>query len=337
MYLSLLKYLVCPVCKQDSLKEVSIQKTKYEIIDGTLLCSSCKQWYIIEEKILELIKPELNHERRDAFFKKHQSFFKKLKVKNEHNHVESKELHDKLHQSHHHDHFSENYVLETQNFWRAYYAKNLQKFKSMIPQNALILDLGCGNGLGTAPFLPYNYTIIGIDLSRGMVKDAIQRSEKATNKENHFIIADAENLPFKNKIFDAGIGFGILHHVTNPEITLQNVARTLKIGGQYFGHENNKTILRPIFDLTMKIRKLWHEEAGDHQLFSRKELKEACEASGLKLRADTYVFLPIHFFNSLSLPLAKKALNISDTLFRSIPLVRNQGGAIVFSAKKIID
>lgn len=47
-----------------------------------------------------------------------------------------------------------------------------------------------------------------------------------------FEVANVDNLPFENQIFDRVIVTCVLHHLTDPEKSLQEVRRVLKEGGQ---------------------------------------------------------------------------------------------------------
>lgn len=44
-------------------------------------------------------------------------------------------------------------------------------------------------------------------------------------------VADAENLPFSNDMFDAIYSWGVLHHSPNTEKAILEVLRVLKSGG----------------------------------------------------------------------------------------------------------
>ena len=47
-----------------------------------------------------------------------------------------------------------------------------------------------------------------------------------------FEVANVDNLPFKNQIFDRIVITCVLHHLSDPEKSLQEVKRVLKDGGQ---------------------------------------------------------------------------------------------------------
>jgi hypothetical protein len=82
----------------------------------------------------------------------------------------------------------------------------------------------------------------------------------------------------------------------------------------------------------MKIYSLWHEEAGEEQLLSKEDLER------LFVRCDVYttthIFIPPHIVNWLSVARAKKMIKISDKICSYIPGIKNNGGTIIFEAKK---
>jgi len=54
----LLKILCCPVCKGPLLLEVESEEVG-EIIEGMLYCEACSVYYPIEERIPNLLPPEM--------------------------------------------------------------------------------------------------------------------------------------------------------------------------------------------------------------------------------------------------------------------------------------
>lgn len=87
-----------------------------------------------------------------------------------------------------------------------------------------VLDLGCGNGYSTA-YLK-GKLVVGMDLSQ---KQMI-RAKKA-HKDKHFIVGNANDLPFKDNAFDMITAINLLHHVDNPGKVLKECHRVLRKGG----------------------------------------------------------------------------------------------------------
>ena len=326
----LLNYLVCPSCDSSG---ITYNEFSSRLKDGLLRCRSCNSWYIVEDDIIELVKDDLNHNRKKDFYKRYSKKMNLLRLKDSRSILNAESVKQKRSQMNFFDDFSGHYILETHPFWRAYYSLFFDRFYSKIKKGSLILDLGCGSGLASLPFLNENYHIIGVDISREMLKRALSRLDKDQRTRHLFIVADAENLPFREGIFDTCIGMGILHHVHSPKEVVESAKKCLKKDGVYLGHENNKTVFRPLFNMLMKISELWHEEAGEEQFFSAKDLDRLF--NGFTVKSSTHAFLPPHIFKFFSETTSKKVLRFFDDFFGHIPLLKNTGGAIAFKARKL--
>src|SRR3989338_5271358 len=330
----ILEIFICPECRGSSLESIDLKGNgQGRLEEGIILCRPCSARCLIENNILELIKEQVNKDRKMLFFNKHKNRLTDLGIRYQmKDGFGSPEITHKKSQMDFFDQFSGDYVMETQSFWKAYYAFMLNQFAKRIPQGSRILDLGCGTGLGTRPFLNENYTVVGIDISRGMLQKAVSRMQPGQVNKHLFFIADAEDLPFRENAFDYCIGIGILHHVHNAAKVVQGIHACLKPQGIYFGHENNKTSFRPLFDFFMRIYSLWHEKAGEEQLFSPKDIENLCSKFVVDFR--THVFLPPHFFNSLQPAAAGRILQLTDDFFSKTSFLRNGGGTIIFEARK---
>jgi SAM-dependent methyltransferase len=82
----------------------------------------------------------------------------------------------------------------------------------------LILDYGCGGGWLSLLFVRWGFDVVGMDVSKNMVKSA-----KLACHEADFIVCDAMRLPFRSGVFDFVIGISILHH-----LNLNNALNELK-------------------------------------------------------------------------------------------------------------
>lgn len=149
-----------------------------------------------------------------------------------------------------------------------------------------------------------------------------------------FFVADGEFLSFKDESFAFVQTFGALHHLPNPAQAIKDIVRILQPGGIYFGVENNKTALRWIFDLMMKIKPLWVEEAGAEPLISGKMLRDWAAGLPAEVYCETSVFLPPHLFNMVRLVTARRLLDWSDRTCLHVPWLKSNGGQLVYYIRK---
>jgi SAM-dependent methyltransferase len=94
-----------------------------------------------------------------------------------------------------------------------------------LEQRHAILDIGCGTGLGSAPFIESGNRVTGVDASEPMLDFARRKFAAAT-----WIAATAENLPFENGSFDAVVSAQAFHHF-NIDRALGEAARVLRARG----------------------------------------------------------------------------------------------------------
>ena len=150
-----------------------------------------------------------------------------------------------------------------------------------------------------------------------------------------FLVADANTPPFKSASFDYAVTYGVLHHLPDPGRTCCEIQRILKLGGIHFALENNKTVFRPLFDMLMKLRPIWTEEAGKEPLISTAMVKEWIRGLPVNLTASTTVFLPPHLFNFLAPATAERLLRVTDAIFSRLPRLGQQGGEIIIEIEKV--
>jgi ubiquinone/menaquinone biosynthesis C-methylase UbiE len=101
-----------------------------------------------------------------------------------------------------------------------------------------VLDIGCGTGRLTIPLAERGYDVCGTDINRDVIDIARDKGRKS-KVSAHFVVAQAELLPFSNGVFDICIVDSVLEHVTDWKKTINEVARILKTGGiAYFDAAN---------------------------------------------------------------------------------------------------
>jgi len=105
-----------------------------------------------------------------------------------------------------------------------------------LPQNAVILEVGCGPAYlwhHCVNRIPAGWKITLSDLSPGMV-DAAWRNLVVTGRTFKFEQIDAESIPYPDDAFDAVIGNHMLYHVPDRAQAIGEIKRILKPGGHLF-------------------------------------------------------------------------------------------------------
>jgi len=101
--------------------------------------------------------------------------------------------------------------------------RNIYKILKKNGKHNLLLDVGCGNGLFTTPLTALYNFVVGIDLSKTMIKRC---QEKKDNLD--FIVASATDLPLRDDVFDAVISISVLEYIkpkSNVEKVLKEISR----------------------------------------------------------------------------------------------------------------
>lgn len=98
-----------------------------------------------------------------------------------------------------------------------------------------ILDVGCGSGIFLLEFIKMGATVVGIDYSQRMLSmaEAELKQYKIPKNKYKLILANATNLPLKNRDFDLVLATGLTDYMTDRDDLkfLKEVARVLKPNG----------------------------------------------------------------------------------------------------------
>jgi arsenite methyltransferase len=102
-----------------------------------------------------------------------------------------------------------------------------------IGQGSYVLDVGCGAGV-TPCFMARKYgcRVVGVDISAGMVERSRERAEREGLADRvEFRVADAQDLPFDDALFDAVITESVTAFPEDKQKAVNEYARVTKPGG----------------------------------------------------------------------------------------------------------
>ena len=121
-----------------------------------------------------------------------------------------------------------------------------------------VLEIGPGAGENVNYLSPDVRSYCAIEPSLGFVKKARRKSHQSNkNFSIKMMRAKGENLPFKEKSFDAAICFLVLCSVNNPVRTLAEIHRVLNPGGKLVFFEHVLSEDKAVACLQNRINPVW--------------------------------------------------------------------------------
>ena len=139
---------------------------------------------------------------------------------------------------------------------KGWYQVNVPRFLTAVPlliasgiNRGDALEIGPGPGyLGLEWLRDTNgTTLTGLDISPNMIEIAQHNAaEYELTERAKYLLADASDMPFKNNQFDCVFSSASLHEWGRPKQVMDEIARVLKPGGNYY-----------ITDLRRCMSRLW--------------------------------------------------------------------------------
>lgn len=96
------------------------------------------------------------------------------------------------------------------------------RIAELLAGREVVLDVGCGDGTLARYLAECGHQVIGIDRDPDVLP--------ADSEGTHYLLADANALPFPADSFDAVVSVMVLHH-TRMELALTEMRRVIKPGG----------------------------------------------------------------------------------------------------------
>lgn len=107
-------------------------------------------------------------------------------------------------------------------------------FLQHLPEQGLVYDIGCGNGLWAQQVATADRPVFGLDMSEGMVSDF------ASAGAGIGVVGDAHALPWVDASCDAVLMMWMLYHVADKPLALSEARRVLRPSGTLIAATNNE-------------------------------------------------------------------------------------------------
>ena len=179
-----------------------------------------------------------------------------------------------------------------------------------------VLDIGTGTGivaLQAAPIVSNGGTVLGIDLSDGMLAAAKAKAVQAGVSDRvEFGKMDAEALDLPDRSFDVVLSLFALYHFPNPLAALKEMFRVLRPGGRLVIGVGSGPRLLSVTGLTHSVKRL-------HDILLKLQGKQLIAPGFLNALVERYFPEPEH---SEETHLAREGAHSAGGVW---PLVRSAG------------
>lgn len=174
----------------------------------------------------------------------------------------------------------------------------------IINSESVIADFGCGSGRFSKYWQGKVKKIYAIDPS-----NAVLAADKLIGKDENveIIKASISDLPFDDNYFDFGMSIGVLHHIPDTQLAMNDCVKKIKVGGYFYVYlyyklDNRGILFRSLWKLSDLIRSMVC-------LLPHKFKSIVCELiAGL-------FYMPFVFLTRLL-----KAINVPKDIWMKLPL-----------------
>lgn len=106
-----------------------------------------------------------------------------------------------------------------------------------------VLEIGSGSGIDSAEFGRNGADVVSLDFTSTGAKSTKDTLGEAGVSSFNVVRAAAQNLPFRDGVFDCVFSFGVLHHIPNVEPVVREISMKLARGGELICMLYNKDSL----------------------------------------------------------------------------------------------
>ncbi len=106
-----------------------------------------------------------------------------------------------------------------------------------------VLEIGSGSGIDSAEFARNGAQVVSLDFTETGTRTTRDTLAEAGVGPSDVVRAAAQNLPFKDGVFDSVYSFGVLHHIPDVDDAVDELTRKLKEDGEVVFMVYNKESL----------------------------------------------------------------------------------------------
>jgi ubiquinone/menaquinone biosynthesis C-methylase UbiE len=144
-----------------------------------------------------------------------------------------------------------------------------------------VLDICCGGGWFAKLVAEKGGKYVGVELSPSFCRIALARTRRE-GIEGDVVRGDAENLPFRDRVFDSAFTYEALHHIPEP---YDGIREALRVSNSFTLGDEPANLPKPIEFLTVNVLKesifKEGEPSGDRpHRFGLKDLKAGVKKEG---------------------------------------------------------
>ncbi|HVY10645.1 MAG TPA: methyltransferase domain-containing protein [Mycobacteriales bacterium] len=109
-----------------------------------------------------------------------------------------------------------------------------------MPEQGVLLDIGCGSALIADRLRDWSAHYIGLDFGGHHIESAARRYQEYDGPlRTSFLRGDGEHLPLRDRSVDVIVFTEVIEHLLQPELAVWEIARVLKPGGALVMTTNN--------------------------------------------------------------------------------------------------
>lgn len=208
-----------------------------------------------------------------------------------------------------------------------------------VSQSGLLLDIGCGNARDLVRLSDYAERLVGIDISRGMLKEGRKKLAAQCMADSvDLVLADATQLPFRDGVFSKCVCSEVIEHIPNYPRAIAESRRVLTSGGSIVISTPNWLSAYGAWRFILE-KTIMHSSKSAHPFDAwntKTKLVSSVEEAGYSLRATRGAcYIPSHLVyylpRFLKRMLVKLIGRVEDPLAKSVDWA---GYMIVLSAIK---